>query len=272
MNLLENKIAIVTGAGRGIGAAAARLLATHGALVVAGDLDAAPAEETAAAINTAGGRAVALPGDVTDPAYNQRLVETAIEQGGVDVIVACAGYTWDAMSHKMTDEQWDAMLAVHLTAPFHLVRAAAPFIREAARQEQARDERARARKLIFVSSTSGTRGNLGQANYAAAKAGVVGLAKTLSKEWGAFNVQANALAFGLIETRLTAPKEQGSQIEREGQSIALGIPAQLREMAKMLIPLGRPGTPEEAAGPILFLASSLSDYVSGQVLEVTGGM
>jgi 3-oxoacyl-[acyl-carrier protein] reductase len=172
----------------------------------------------------------------------------------------------------MTDEQWDAMLAVHLTAPFKLVQAAAPFIREAARQEQARDGRAQARKLIFVSSTSGTRGNLGQANYAAAKAGVVGLAKTLAKEWGAFNVQANALAFGLIETRLTAPKEQGSQIEREGQSIALGIPSQIREMAKLLIPLGRPGTPEEAAGPILFLASSLSDYVSGQVLEVTGGM
>jgi 3-oxoacyl-[acyl-carrier protein] reductase len=272
MNLLEDKIAIVTGAGRGIGAAAARLLAAQGALVVAGDLDAGPAEETVATIAAAGGRAVALPGDVTDPVYNQRLVATAVEQGGLDVIVACAGYTWDAMSHKMTNEQWDAMLAVHLTAPFQLVRAAASFIREAARQEQAGDGRARARKLIFVSSSSGTRGNLGQANYAAAKAGVVGLAKTLAKEWGAFNVQANALAFGLIETRLTEPKEQGQQIEREGQSIALGIPLQVREMAKLLIPLGRPGTPEEAAGPILFLASPLSDYVSGQVLEVTGGM
>jgi 3-oxoacyl-[acyl-carrier protein] reductase len=272
MKLLDGKIAIVTGAGRGIGAAAGRLLAAHGALVIVGDLDAAPAEETVATIAAAGGRALALPGDVTDSTYNQRLVATAVDQGGLDVIVACAGYTWDAMSHKMTDEQWDAMLAVHLTAPFKLVQATAPFIREAARQEQARDGRARARKLIFVSSTSGTRGNLGQANYAAAKAGVVGLAKTLAKEWGAFNVQANALAFGLIETRLTAPKEQGSQIEREGQSIALGIPSQIRDMAKLLIPLGRSGTPEEAAGPILFLASPLSDYVSGQVLEVTGGM
>lgn len=272
MNLLENKIAIVTGAGRGIGAAAARLLAANGALVVVGDLDAGPAEETVAAISAAGGRAVALPGDVTDPTYNERLVAAAVERGGLDAIVACAGYTWDAMSHKMTDEQWDAMLAVHVTAPFRLIRAAAPFIRETARQEQARAGQARARKLVFVSSTSGTRGNLGQANYAAAKAGVVGLAKTLAKEWGAFNVQSNAVAFGLIETRLTAPKEQGRQIERAGQSIALGIPSQMREMAKVLIPMGRPGTPGEAAGPILFLASPLSDYVSGQVLEVTGGM
>jgi 3-oxoacyl-[acyl-carrier protein] reductase len=272
MKLLNDKIAIITGAGRGIGAAAARLLAAHGALVIAGDLDAGPAEETVAAITAAGGRGVALPGDVTDPAYNERLVAAAAERGGLDVIVACAGYTWDAMTHKLTDEQWDAMLTVHLTAPFRLVRAAAPFIREAARHEQARDGRALARKLIFISSVSGTRGNLGQANYAAAKAGVIGLAKTLAREWGAFNVQANAVAFGLIETRLTAPKEQGGQIERAGQSIVLGIPSQTREMTKLLIPLGRPGTPDEAAGPILFLASPLSDYVSGQVLEVTGGM
>jgi 3-oxoacyl-[acyl-carrier protein] reductase len=272
MNLLDNKIAIVTGAGRGIGAATARLLAAHGAHVIVGDLDATPAEETAAAIVAAGGRARAIPGDVTEPAYADEIVYAAIEAGGLDVIVANAGYTWDAMAHKMTDEQWDAMLAVHLTAPFRLVRAAAPFIRTAAKQEQERDGRARARKLIFISSTSGTRGNLGQANYAAAKAGVVGLARTMAKEWGAFNVQANAVAFGLIETRLTAPKETGEQIARAGQDVRLGIPVQMREMAKLLIPLGRPGTPEEAAGPVLFLASPLSDYVSGQVLEVTGGL
>jgi 3-oxoacyl-[acyl-carrier protein] reductase len=272
MQMLDGKIAIVTGAGRGIGAATAKLLAAHGALVVAGDLDATPAEETAAAIAATGGRAVAIPGDVTDPAYAERLVAAALELGGLDVLVANAGYTWDAMSHKMTDEQWDAMLAVHLTAPFRLVRAAAPFIRETAKTEQARDGRARPRKLIFVSSISGTRGNFGQANYAAAKAGVVGLAKAMAKEWGAFNVQANAVAFGFIDTRLTAPKEQGERMERGGRQIALGIPAQMREMTKLLIPLGRPGTPEEAAGPILFLASPLADYVSGQVLEVTGGM
>src|SRR5262245_29881446 len=272
MSLLDGKIAIVTGAGRGIGAATAKLLAAHGALVVVGDLDAGPAEETAAAIATAGGRALALPGDVTDPAYAERLVATAVDAGGLDVIVANAGYTWDAMSHKLTDEQWDAMLAVHLTAPFRLVRAAAPFIRESARQEQTQHGRAKARKLIFVSSTSGTRGNIGQANYAAAKAGVVGLAKTMAKEWGAFNVQANAVAFGMIDTRLTAAKEQGQTTERAGHEIALGIPGQMREMAKLLIPLGRAGPPDAAAGPILFLASPLADYVSGQVLEVTGGM
>jgi 3-oxoacyl-[acyl-carrier protein] reductase len=272
MNLLDGKIAIVTGAGRGIGSATARLMAAHGALVIVGDMDAGPAEETVSAITAAGGRALALPGDVTDPAYTDQLVRAAVDQGGLDVLVANAGYTWDGMAHKITDEQWEAMLAVHLTAPFRLVRAAAPFIRERARQEQAQHGSARARKLIFVSSTSGTRGNLGQANYAAAKAGVVGLAKTMAKEWGAFNVQANAVAFGFIETRLTAAKEMGEQITRAGRDVQLGIPSQMREMAKLMIPLGRPGTAEEAAGPILFLASPLSDYVSGHVLEVTGGL
>lgn len=270
--MLNGKIAIVTGAGRGIGAATAKLLALHGALVIAGDLDAAPAEETVAAITQAGGRAVAVPGDVTDPHYTEQLVQAAVGQGGLDILVMAAGYTWDGMSHKISDPQWDAMLAVHLTAPFRLIRAAAPFIRESARAEQARTGRAAARKLIFVSSTTGTRGNLGQANYAAAKAGVTGLAKTMSKEWGAFNVQSNAVAFGYIDTRLTAPKEHGEQIERAGQHVALGVPTQTRDMLMQLIPLGRPGTVEEAAGPILFLASPLSDYVSGQVLEVTGGL
>ncbi len=270
--MLEGKIAIITGAGRGIGAATAKLFARHGALVVIGDLDAGPLEETAQAIVAKGGQAITVPGDVTDPAYAERLVAAAVERGGLDIIVANAGYTWDSMAHKMSDEQWDAMLNVHLTAPFRLARAAAPFIREAAKREQAEHGQVKARKLIFVSSTSGTRGNVGQANYAAGKAGVTGLAKTLAKEWGAFNVQSNAVAFGLIDTRLTTAKEQGEVTERSGQQINLGIPAHLREMSKLLIPLGRPGTVEEAAGPILFLASPLANYVSGQVIEVTGGM
>lgn len=270
--MLEGKIAIITGAGRGIGAAAAKLLAAHGAHLVLGDLDAAPLDATIAAIRATGGRADGVPGDVTTAGYAEQLVAAAVERGGVDIIIANAGYTWDAMAHKLSDEQWDAMLAVHLSAPFRLARAAASFIRSAAKREIDEHGQAQARKLVFVSSTSGTRGNIGQANYAAGKAGVTGLAKTLAKEWGPFNVQSNAVAFGLIETRLTAAKEGGATTEREGQQIALGVPTHIRELAKLTIPMGRPGTVEEAAGPILFLASPLANYVSGQVIEVTGGM
>jgi 3-oxoacyl-[acyl-carrier protein] reductase len=171
----------------------------------------------------------------------------------------------------MTDEQWQAMLDVHLTAPFRIIRAAAPLLRESAKREIAEQGAARPRKIVNVSSTSGTRGNFGQANYAAAKAGIVGLTKALAREWGPFNIQVNCVAFGLIDTRLTRVKESGEKIRRGVQSIDLGIPAAMRDASLKLIPMGRPGTSEEAAGAILFLASPLSNYVSGQVLEVTGG-
>ena len=145
-------------------------------------------------------------------------------------------------------------------------------MREAAKQEIEERGAARARKVVNISSTSGTRGNFGQANYAAAKAGIVGLTKTLAREWGPVNIQVNAAAFGLIDTRLTAPKEDGESIEWQHDEIKLGIPARMREAAIHSIPMGRPGTPEEAAGVILFLASPLANYVSGQVIEVTGGL
>jgi len=190
--------------------------------------------------------------------------------GGLHILVNNAGYTWDAVVHKMTDEQWDAMLAVHLTAPFRLVRAAAPYFRDAAKQEKL-EGKAVNRKIINVSSTSGTRGNAGQANYSSGKAGIVGMTRTLAKEWGAFNVQANAVAYGWVDTRLTQEKEAGQTIERDGKPVAVGIPAAMRGAMQMMIPMGRAGTPEEAAGPLLFLASPLSDYVSGQCLEITGG-
>lgn len=271
--LLERQVAIVTGSGRGIGAATARLLAEHGAAVIVTDIDPAPAEDTAAAIVTAGGRAIAVPGDVTAADFAPRLVAAAVEGlGGLDILVNNAGYTWDGVIHKMTDEQWEAMLAVHLTAPFRLIRAASGHFRETARREIATQGAAHARKIVNISSTTGTRGNAGQANYAAGKAGILGVTKTLAKEWGQFNVQVNAVAFGMIETRLTASKEAGATLQRGERDIALGIPSAMREMAKLMIPLGRPGTPEEAAGPVLFFASPLSNYVSGQVLEVTGGM
>jgi 3-oxoacyl-[acyl-carrier protein] reductase len=269
---MEGKVAIITGAGRGIGRAAGLRLAGEGVAVLVNDLEESAAQETAAAVRSAGGRAEAVAGDVTAPSLPEALVRQALQAwGGLDILVNNAGYTWDGTLHKMTDTQWQAMLDVHLTAPFRLLRAAAPFLRETAKREIAEGGRARPRKIVNISSTSGTRGNFGQANYAAAKAGVMGLTRTLAREWAAFNIQVNAVAFGLIETRLTAPQEMGGTFQLEGQEIALGIPSGVREEAVRRIPAGRPGTPEEAAGAILFFASPLSDYVSGQVLEVAGG-
>jgi 3-oxoacyl-[acyl-carrier protein] reductase len=269
---LEGKVAIVTGAGRGIGKAAARLLAAEGARMVAADLDEERLAETVALVSNAGGKVHAIAGDVTEAAFAQALVDGALAVfGGLDILVNNAGYTWDGTLHKMSDAQWQSMLDVHLTAPFRILRAAAPYLRETAKREAAERGQARARKIVNVSSTSGTRGNSGQANYAAAKAGVIGLTRTLAREWGRFNIQANCVAFGLIDTRLTQSKEKGEKILRGEVQIDLGIPAAMRQASIDLIPLGRPGTPEEAAGAILFFASPLSDYVSGQVLEVAGG-
>lgn len=273
MGLLENKVAIITGSGRGIGAAAARLYAEHGAKVVVTDIDPDPANETADAIKAAGGDALALAADVTNPGDIENLVgEAANHFGGIDILVNNAGYTWDGMAHKMDDAQWEAMLAVHLTAPFRMIRACVPYMREAAKREQANGGTAKARKIINISSTSGTRGNVGQVNYAAGKMGIIGVTKTLSKEWGPFNIQVNAVAFGYIDTRLTQSKDEGDFTERDGERIDLGIPDHIRQMAVMTIPMGRPGTVDEAAGPLLFFASDLSNFVSGQVLEVAGGM
>jgi 3-oxoacyl-[acyl-carrier protein] reductase len=273
MGLLDGKVAIITGSGRGIGAAAAKMFAEHGARVVISDIDPNPANETAEAINTGGEKkAIVIAGDVTAPDFGENLINGTLEQfGQIDVIVNNAGYTWDGVLHKMSDKQWEAIIACHLTAPFRIVRAAAPYIRETAKQEEEANGRAKARKIVNVSSVSGLYGNAGQANYSAAKMGVVGLTKTIAKEWGRFNVQSNAVAFGFIETRLTQSKEKKEVIEREGEAVSLGIPDQNRQMAPLMIPLGRPGTPEDAAGPILFLASPLSDYVSGITIEVHGG-
>jgi 3-oxoacyl-[acyl-carrier protein] reductase len=272
MGMIDGKAAILTGAGRGIGAATAKMFGAEGAAVVVSDLDPAPAEETAAAIRNAGGKAIVAAGDVTDPAFPAQLIKATLDAfGGIDIIVNNAGYTWDAVIQNMSDKQWYAMIEVHTTAPFRILREASHFIRDAAKKEQAANGRANPRKVINVSSVSGVYGNAGQVNYSTAKAGITGLTKTLAKEWGRYNVQVNCVCFGFIETRLTAPKETAEKVVREGEEVQLGVPDQMRQMAPLLIPLGRPGTPEEAAGPILFLASPLSNYVSGIVLEVTGG-
>jgi len=272
MSMIDGKVAILTGAGRGIGAATAKMFGAEGASVVVSDLDPAPAEETAATIRHAGGNAIVVAGDVTDPAFPAQLIKATLDAfGGIDIIVNNAGYTWDAVIQNMTDKQWYAMIDVHTTAPFRILREASNFIRDAAKKEQAANGRANPRKVVNVSSVSGVYGNAGQVNYSTAKAGITGLTKTLAKEWGRYNVQVNCVCYGFIETRLTAPKESAEKVMREGEEVQLGVPDQMRQMAPLLIPLGRPGTPEEAAGPVLFLASPLSNYVSGIVLEVTGG-
>lgn len=271
MKLLAGKSAIVTGSGRGIGRAVAKLFAEHGASVVVNDLEGEVAEGVVNEIKEAGGRAVACVGSVTAPDFPDRIVKTAVEEfGQLDIIVNNAGYTWDGVIQNVTDEMWDAMIAVHLTAPFKIIRAAVPYMRDVAKQEIAEGRRVH-RKIINVSSTSGVAGNPGQVNYSAGKMGIVGVTKTLAKEWGRFNINVNAVAYGFIDTRLTQAKEQQSRVHIGENEVQLGIPEQMRQVAFQYIPLGRAGTPEEAAGPVLFLASPLADYVTGHVLLVTGG-
>jgi 3-oxoacyl-[acyl-carrier protein] reductase len=268
VGVLDGKAAIVTGSARGIGRATAELLAEQGARVLINDLDGDVAEQAASEI---GGETAVFGGDLTQPGVPDQLVQKAVDEfGQIDIVVNNAGYTWDGVAHKMTDDQFQAMLDIHTVVPFRVCRAAAPHLREPAKAE--RDEgREVFRKIVNVSSISGTMGNAGQVNYSAAKAGVVGLTKTLAKEWGGFKINVNAVAFGFIETRLTASKEEGGKIEIEGKEIDLGIPEQMRQLASAIIPLGRPATPEEAAGPVFFLCSPWANYVHGQILHVTGG-
>lgn len=267
--VLEGKSAIVTGSARGIGRATAEMLAAAGANVLINDLDGDVAEQASGEID---GNTVSIGGDLTADGTPAAIVKKAVDEfGQLDILVNNAGYTWDGPVHKITDDQWDAMLAIHTKAPFQMIREAAPYFRDPAKAEKAEGKEV-FRKIVNVSSTSGMFGNAGQANYSAGKLGVVGLTKTVAKEWGQFKVNVNAVAFGFVETRLTAAKENAETIEKDGEQIQLGIPEQMRQMASMLIPLGRAATPEEAAAPIFFLTSPYSNYVHGQVLNVTGGM
>jgi len=268
MGVLDDKVAIVTGSARGIGRATAELLSEHGARIVINDLDGDAAGQTAAEI---AGETVVHAGDLTKADAPEALVQTAIDAWGrLDIVVNNAGYTIDGAIHKLSDDAFQRMLDIHTVVPFRVIRAAAPHLREPAKVER-EEGREVFRKIVNVSSISGTMGNAGQANYAAGKAAVVGLTKTLAKEWGQFKINVNAVAFGFIETRLTASKVDANQIEIDGQKVQLGIPDQMRGMAPMLIPLGRTGTPQEAAGGVFFLCSPWSNFVHGQVLNITGG-
>src|SRR6201996_4403863 len=260
MKVLEDKVAIVTGSARGIGRATAKVLIN--------DLDGDVAEQTASEID---GDTLVFAGDLTQEGVPDQLVGKVIDEWGkVDILVNNAGYTLDAPIHKMSDEWFQKMLDIHSIVPFRMCRAVAPHMREPAKKE--REEGVEVfRKMVNVSSISGTMGNAGQANYSSGKSAVIGLTKTLAKEWGQFKINVNAVAFGFIETRLTAPKTEQNVADIGGQTVQLGIPGQMRGMGAMLIPLGRPGTPQEAAGGMFFLCTPWANYVHGQVLNITGG-
>ena len=268
MGLLDGKAAIITGSARGIGRATAELFVSEGAKVLINDIDADVAEQASGEIQ---GETAVHAGDLTTEGACDELVASAQEAfGSVDILVNNAGYTWDGVVHRMTDEQFQAMIDIHTIVPFRMIRALAPQWREAAKAETAEGKEV-FRKIVNITSISGTMGNAGQANYSSAKAGVTGLTKTIAKEWGQFKINCNAVAFGFVETRLTQAKEAGETIEAGGREVELGIPEQMRQMASFTIPLGRPAQPSEAAGPVLFPCSPLANYVHGQIVNVTGG-
>jgi 3-oxoacyl-[acyl-carrier protein] reductase len=272
MNNLEGKVALITGGGRGIGRALCLKLAAEGAAVVVNDLDQAPAQAVTDEILAAGGKAVTCAGSVTAEGFAERFVQDALDNfGGIDIIVNNAGYTDDAVIQKMTDVQFDAMYDVHLKAPFRILRAASHHIRESAKAE-AEEGREVFRKVVNISSISGTGGNAGQANYSSMKAAVTGLTKAMAKEWGRYKVNVNCVAFGYITTRLTEGADEKSIIDVEGRQVAIGIPKQQAEMASQFIPLGRAGTPAEAADGVYLFCTPESNYISGQVVVVGGGL
>jgi 3-oxoacyl-[acyl-carrier protein] reductase len=273
MRKLEGRAALVTGAGRGVGAAIAKKLGSEGARVLVNDLDAGPAEETAAAVRAAGGEAEAFPGDVAAPDFGERAIAALLERfGHLDIVVNNAGYIWNTSLQKTVDEQWYAMMDVHATAPFRILRAAAPYLREAVARETAAGTPVH-RKVVNVSSISGLYGAATQIAYSAAKAAQIGITRTLAKEWGRLRVNVNCVALGYIETRLTQELAQGEARIRVGErEHKVGLDPAYAARMRELIPLGRPGTPEEAAGAVYLFCIPESDYVSGQILVAGGGL
>jgi 3-oxoacyl-[acyl-carrier protein] reductase len=261
---LEGKVAVITGAGRGIGRATAIRFAQEGAAVVVNDVDGDPAEETAALVKEAGSEALVSTDDTTSLDQARRLMDTAAERfAKIDVLVNNAGITRDKTFHNLDDELWDFVLDVNLKTAFHSTLAAMPYLRQVAKREMSEQgQPAYHRKINFTTSVAALTGNSGQANYTTAKGGIMALTRTLARELGPFRINVNAVAPGFIETRLTQAKQEGEDI---------GIPEQVRQMALMLIALQRYGQPEDVANAHLFLASEEADYISGVVLPVAGG-
>ncbi|WP_195907877.1 SDR family NAD(P)-dependent oxidoreductase [Microbacterium gorillae] len=272
MGKLDDRVALITGAGRGIGRALALKLAGEGARIVANDLAPGDLDVLIADVEALGGSAVGVAGDIVDPTFGDRFVRAAVDAfGGVDIIVNNAGYTWDAVLQKTTDEQWQAMADVHVTAPFRILRAAQPVISRAAKAERAANGVARCRKVVNITSRAGTVGHAGQINYSTAKAGVIGLTRSLAQEWGRYNVTVNAVAFGVIQTRLTAPPEENEPIAVGDHAVSVGVDARLIAEAERLAPLGRLGTVEDAAGAVYLLTLPESDFITGEILTCSGG-
>jgi 3-oxoacyl-[acyl-carrier protein] reductase len=266
--MFQDRVAIVTGGARGIGAAVAQRLSEGGARLVIADIDAEAATQTAASLP---GEAEAWAGDLTEPNAAQELVDVVADRWGqLDIVVNNAGYTLDRALHTMSDEDFGRMHDIHLLAPFRVLRAAAPLLREPAKRERA-EGREVFRKVVNVASVSAY-GNAGQTNYSAAKSGIIGLTRSLAKEWGPLRINVNAVAFGFISTRLTQPRSETSTVDIGGRTATVGVSAEALASLPSMISLGRPGTPEEAAGGVLFLCSPWSDYVTGQVLNVSGGV
>lgn len=271
--MFKDQIILITGAAKGIGFAAARQFADLGAQVFINDLDADACAAAVHSIRTNGNTAWSIPGDVTDPASPELLIREVMDRcGQLNVLVNNAGFTWDGMLHKMTDKQWRRIQDVHTLAPFRLVRALAQVWRPLAKAEIAAGHPHPHRCIVNVSSTSGLHGNIGQINYATAKMGIIGMTKTIAREWGTFGIRCNAVAFGFIDTRLTRPADEGHSLTVDGEQVSLGIPENVRKAAFSTIPMGRPGTPDEAANGIILMASPLAGYITGHTLEVTGGL
>ena len=273
MKTLEGKVAIVSGSGRGIGQAIAEKLAGAGAAVVVNDIDAEVAKACVAGIVKSGGKAIACPGDVTAKDFGDRFVAAALKEfGGLDIIVNNAGYPWDTVIQKATDEQWQAMLDIHATAPFRILRAAAEHIRAASKAEKDKGAVVH-RKVVNISSIAGVYGNAGQIGYSAGKAAVIGMTRTLAKEWGRYAVNVNAVAFGYIQTRMTKQIGSGEETAQIGErTVRMGLTPDMIDFMNKMIPLGRGGTPEEAAGAAYLFCLPESDYISGQVVLASGGL
>ena len=267
---LSGKTAIVTGGARGIGRAIVQRLVSAGANALVCDLDEEALQQMQASVQNSE-RVAIIPGDLMDPYVPPQIVNAALKAfGSIDIIVNCAGFSWDGVIQKTSDEQFLAMLNIHVVAPFRLLRAASGYLRETAKREMTSGQRVM-RKVVNITSISGTDGNAGQAGYSAGKAGVIGLTKTLAKEWGRYNINVNAVGFGLIQTRMTQPLQPGGSINMAGREIPIGIQPAVLDSVAAACSLGRLGTPEEAAGAVLFFCSPLSDYVTGEVLICSGG-